>query len=40
VEIRGEGLDGPVVTLGQQLLEDGATVKVVDGDGESEEPRP
>jgi RND family efflux transporter MFP subunit len=34
VEVTGEGIEGLVVVLGQQLLHDGATVTVVDGGAE------
>ncbi len=32
-QVEGEGLSGRVVTLGQQLLDDGSRVRVVDADG-------
>ncbi len=35
VQVDGEGLDGRVVTLGQQLLDDGALVAIPDGSDEA-----
>lgn len=32
-QVEGEGISGRVVTLGQQLLDDGSSVRVVDADG-------
>jgi hypothetical protein len=35
LQISGEGLQGRVVTLGQQLLDDGSAIRIVDAEQET-----